>query len=154
MRNGVKFLRFPVSPFLRFTVSPSRRFPRPLPPVPCPFPFTIRHSLFAAASLRFSASPFPRLSVSPSHQSRSPLSCGPAVQLSLTPCPLSHPFLRITLYALRPPPHPSHQPSQPSKQQNCSSRFRCRVNSKPTGIPDVCATKHNRHRGVIWAETE
>jgi len=141
MRNGVKFLRFPVSPCLHFTVSPSRRFPRPLPPVPCPFPFTIRYSLFAAASPRFSASPFLRFPVSSSHQSRSPLSCGPAVQLSLAPCPLSHPFLRITLYALRPPPHPSHQPSQPSKQQNCSSRFRCRVNSKPADTTKVVRTE-------------
>ena len=138
MRNGVKFLRFPVSPCLHFTVSPSRRFP-----VPCPlsFPFTIRHSLFAAAFPRFSASPFLRFPVSSSHQSCCPLSCGLAVLLSLAPCPPPHSFLRITSHALRPTPHPSHQPSQPSKQQNCSSRFRCRVNGKPTDTTKVVRTE-------------
>jgi len=148
MRNGVKFLRFPVSPCLRFAIF--------LVPCPLSFPFTIRYSLFTAT--------LPRFSVSPSPQSCCPLSCSPVVlqsscPLPHVPCPIRFYALRITSYALRfthlrPPPHPSHQPSQPSKQQNCSSRFRCRINSKPAGIPDVCATKHNRHRGVIWAETE
>ena len=146
MRNGVKFLRFPVSPCLHFTVSPSRRFP-----VPCPlsFPFAIRCRF--PPLLRFPVSPFHRLT---SPVVRCPVVLRSSCPLPHVPRPIRFYALRITSHALRPPPRPSHQPSQPSKQQNCSSRFRCRVNSKPAGIPDVCATKHNRHRGVIWAETE
>jgi hypothetical protein len=91
MRNGVKFLRFPVSPCLRFAIFP----------VPCPlsFPFAIRCRF--PPLLRFPVSPFPRFIVSPVPWSRCPVVLQSSCPLPHVPCPIRFYALRFTHYDLR-----------------------------------------------------